>query len=410
MRPLLALILQFVATLILSSVAAAVPANQPAESLTERGKYLADAGNCYSCHTLPGAAPLSGGVPFVTPFGTIYSTNITSDRATGIGSWTAGDLRRAMREGIAVDERRLYPAFPYPAFTKVSDADIEAIYAYLRTVKAAYYIVPKNGFLFSQRWMLGLWNILFFTEGRFVPSTTQSSEWNRGAYLVEGLAHCGACHTPRSRFMAEQADKAYEGGVLQAPVAPGKIRTWSAVNLTSAKSGLAAWSISDLVKYLQTGFSPRAGSFGPMNEVIANSLRRLRSDDIHAMAVYIKSLPAARERDSEEVPREEVQAGQVTYKDHCEKCHLASGRGGMFSAPPLAGSAVVLADNPASLINVILYGPHSPPGVLSGSWETMEPYKDVLDDAQVTAVCNYVRSSWRHHAAAVTRANVAEQR
>jgi alcohol dehydrogenase (quinone), cytochrome c subunit len=374
----------------------------------QRGQYLADAGDCVSCHTQPGAQPFSGGVAFDTPFGRLYSSNITPDRATGIGTWSAADFRRAMQSGVAANGDHLFPAFPYTSFTKVSDADVAALYAFLRTVKAATYSPPKNDVLLSQRWALGLWNSLFFEEGRFSPNAAKSGEWNRGAYLVEGLGHCSACHTPRNPLMAESAGKAYAGGTLKERVSGSKNRDWSAVNLTSAKGGLAAWSVEDLAKYLATGFSRRAGTFGPMNDVIVNSLKKLSADDVHAMAVYLKSLPA--QDTAESVTPEQVSAGASIYKDRCEKCHGSSGRGGLFSGPALAGSAVAQASDPASLINVIVYGPETPKDVSFGGWETMKPYADVLDDSQVAAVSNYVRGSWGNVGGPVSAEQVTRQR
>jgi mono/diheme cytochrome c family protein len=380
------------------------------ESMVELGKYLANAGNCVSCHTRAGGAPFGGGVPFVTPFGKIYSTNITPDPLSGIGKWGVDDLRRAMHEGVAAGGYRLFPAFPYTSFTKVTDADVGAIYAYLRTLKPVRYTPPGNGLIFAQRAGLMLWNALFLHEGRFSPDATRSAEWNRGAYLVQGLAHCGECHTPRNLFMAESTRRGYAGGVLQDSVAQGsKVRRWSAVNLSSAKNGLAGWSVSDLEKYLQTGFSSRAGTFGPMNEVIVNSSKNMTPADVHAMAIYIKSLPA-QEYNGDVVSPELTKAGEKIYRDRCAKCHAASGRGGMFSGPPLAGSAVVQAEDPASLINITLYGPETPKGVSMGAWESMQPYYDVLDDSQVAAVCNYVRGSWGNRASAVFATDVAHQR
>jgi mono/diheme cytochrome c family protein len=381
----------------------------PLDTAASRGRYLADAGNCVSCHTLPGAMPFSGGVRFETPFGTLYSSNITPDPATGIGAWTADDLRRAMHEGIGAGGYRLFPAFPYPSFTKATDADIDAIYAYVRTLKAVRYTPPSSSFGFTQRWVMAPWNALFFTEGRFSPDTARSAEWNRGAYLVQGLGHCSACHTPRNLFMAETAGNAYAGGLLQDHVAQGKIRRWSAVNLTSAKTGLGAWSVNDLAKYLQTGFSARGGTFGPMNEVIVNSLKKLTAEDVRAMALYLKSLPA-QEYHGDGVTPQQASAGEAIYRDRCEKCHSASGRGGMFGGPPLAGSAVVQAEDPASLINIIIYGAETPKEVAFGAWETMQPYAEVLNDSQVAAVSNYVRGSWANLAAAVRAEDVARQR
>ena len=258
----------------------------------EQGRYLATAGNCVSCHTRPGGAPFAGGLPFVTPLGTIYSTNITPDGPTGIGTWSAADLRRAMQHGIARDGGHLFPAFPYVSFTKVSDADINAIYAYLKTLPAVRYRPPDNGLMFAMRWPMALWNGLYLKPERFAITLARSAEWNRGAYLVEGLGHCGACHTPRNLLLAELPAEAYQGGALQAAVSKGQVRRWSAVDLTSSPRGLGAWSIADLTQYFQSGVSARAGTFGPMNEVIVNSLRQLAPEDLHAIAVYLNSLPA----------------------------------------------------------------------------------------------------------------------
>jgi len=314
-----------------------------------------------------------------------------------------------MHQGIDNDGDRLFPAFPYTSFTKATNEDVDAIYAYLRTLKPVRNAPPSNGFLFAMRWPLALWDALFFNEGRFVPNATQSAEWNRGAYLVEGLGHCSACHTPRSLFMAEDSTRSYAGGIIQGEVAKGKQRRWSAVNLSSSKNGLGPWSVNDLAKYLQTGFSARAGSFGPMNEVILNSLKNLKSEDVHAVAVYLKSLPA-RDYTGATVSAEQIKAGEPIYKARCEKCHSSSGRGGMLSSPPVAGSAVVQADDPASLINIILYGPELSKDIPTGAWETMLPYGDVLDDAQIAAVANYLRGSWGNRGAPVTESEVAQQR
>jgi mono/diheme cytochrome c family protein len=384
----------------------AATANQ---SLAERGRYLADAGNCFSCHTQGRGAPYTGGVPFQTPFGTIYSTNITPDEKTGIGGWSREQFRRAMHEGIAADGSFLFPAFPYTAFTKVSDADVDAIYAFLRTLKPVSSTPPENDFIFSMRWPMRIWNSMFFKKGRFVADRAQTPEWNRGAYLVEGLGHCGACHSPRNYMMAEISEQALEGGVMADKVAHDKVRPWSAVNLTPSKNALGSWSLTDLTKYLHSGFSPRAGSFGPMNEVIVNSLKKLTAQDVRAMAVYLKSLPVKEYKGANVTP-EQAKAGAAIYEDRCEECHSASGRGGIFSAPPLAGSAIVQADNPASLINVVLYGPQLPKEVSFGAWETMPAYGDKLSDAEVVAVNNYIRGSWGNVGRPLTTEEVAAQR
>lgn len=380
-----------------------------AGSPVERGRYLADAGNCFSCHTREGGAPYAGGVAFETPFGTIYSSNITPDKKAGIGSWSAEDFRRAMHQGIAADGSPLFPAFPYTSYTRLSDADVNDIHAFLRTLEPIEYTPADNGLLFRMRWPMRIWNALFFKPGRYAANPSRDEQWNRGAYLVEGLGHCSACHTPRNYAMAEIAEQAYRGGVLLDKVAHDRRREWFAVDLTQSKNGLASWSVNDLTKYLHTGFSARAGTFGPMNEVIVNSLSKLRVEDVRAMSVYLKSLPA-REYTGPKVTQEQAQAGAAIYEERCEKCHSASGRGGIFSAPPLAGSAIVQADNPASLINVLLYGPSIPKEVSFGNWETMQGYGDKLRDEDIVAVGNYIRGSWGNVGRPLAVEDVAKQR
>jgi alcohol dehydrogenase (quinone), cytochrome c subunit len=379
------------------------------DALVERGRYVALAGNCASCHTRPGGAPYAGGVAFAAPVGTIYSSNITSSIEHGIGKWTAEDLRRALHEGIAAEGYRLFPAFPYTSFTQMTDRDVDALYAYLRTVTADKYQPPANDFLFKQRWAMAIWNGLFFEPARFKPDPKQTPEWNRGAYLVEALGHCGACHTPRNRFMAEVSANAYRGSNLREYVTADKVRDWAAVNLTSSADGLKTWPVDDLTKYLHTGFSLRGGAWGPMNEVVGNSTSRLTLEDARAMATYIKSLPQGGETKTP-VTAEQAALGQAIYHDRCEKCHGASGRGGMFSGPPLAGSAIAQSTDPDSLINAILYGATPPDGMKLGAWETMKAYADVLGDTEIANVANYVRGSWGNGAPPVDAARVARQR
>jgi mono/diheme cytochrome c family protein len=381
-----------------------------------RGAYLAAAGGCVSCHTRPGGLPFVGGRALSTPLGTIYSTNITPDRETGIGRWSADDFRRALHEGVAPDGMRLFPAFPYTSFTLISDADVDAIYAYLLSRKPVRFLPPANGVLFSFRWPLRVWNWMFFKPGRFVVQPSQSEQWNRGAYLVQSLGHCGGCHTPRTPLLAEAANAALSGGGLDDAVGDDRrIRHWSAVNLTGARQGLAAWSMDDLTRYLSAGYGPRAGMFGPMNEVFLNSLKPLAIEDLRAIALYLKSLPAL------EAPPASTAAdaadaanaakrGEGIYLEYCAKCHRASGRGGPLSGPPLAGSAIVQASDPASLINVILYGAETPAGATLGGWETMRPYATVLDDAAVAALTTYLRSGWENRATVVTAVDVKKQR
>jgi alcohol dehydrogenase (quinone), cytochrome c subunit len=377
----------------------------------EEGRYLANAGDCISCHTRPGGPPFAGGVAFETPIGVVYSSNITPDNDTGIGRWTEADLRRAMQEGVAADGHRLYPAFPYTSFTRVTDQDINAVYSYLRTVQSVRYVTPTNGLLFRQRWALMFWDLLFFEPGRYQLDPARSAEWNRGAYLVEGLGHCGACHTPRNSLMAESGVP-YSGGEIQERVTQGKIGWWSSVNLTPSPSGLGRWSAEDIANYLKVGFTQRGATFGPMNDVIVNGTRKLSAEDLRAIAAYLKSLPAWNPNTQPRPPLGVLGAGKKLYTDHCEKCHLTSGRGSLFGGPRLAGSALVQVLDPASLINVVLYGPDPPTSELGdfGSWETMKAYNTILSDAEIGAVCTYIRNSWGNAGSVVTAGEVARQR
>lgn len=399
-----------------ADAAAAPEEAAPVDPLVEKGKYLALAGNCVSCHTRPDGEPYAGGLAMKTPYaflGDIHSTNITPDPETGIGTWTEEQFIRAMQTGVAADGSHLLPAFPYTSFTKVTDDDLKAIYAFLKTLPPVKYTPPSNGPVFAL-WGLGapFWNALFFKEGRFKADPAQSDEWNRGAYLVEGLGHCSACHTPRNIFMAEKAGENLSGGALPDMVAEGKYREWSGVNLTSAKSGLGPWPVEQIAKYLKTGHSLKAGIFGPMNEVIVNSLQHLSTEDTKAMAVYLKSLPPMNESPAQTLTDEQKAAGEALYKTHCEECHLTSGRGAFLKAPPIAGSAVAQAKNPASLINAILYGAKVGKGGPTpfGAWEDMKSFADKMTDQEIATLANYVRSTWDNLGGPVSAADVAKQR
>jgi mono/diheme cytochrome c family protein len=407
------------------------PAHQSA-ALVEQGRYLATAGDCISCHTRTRGKPFSGGVPLNTPFGVIYSANITPDARDGIGAWSMLQFARAMREGIGADGRHLYPAFPYTAFTKLSDEDLEAIYAYLRSLPPVRYRPPGNEmpFPFGIRLLLAAWNALFFEPGRYAPDASRSAEWNRGAYLTLGLGHCGACHTPRNALGAERQSLALTGGVYLdeiadevvdgsiTPMDERTVRPWSAANLTPARSGLGEWSLADIAAYLKSGHSARAGAFGPMSKVVGNSTSRLRDADIHAIATYLKDLLPASQGAGRESRAELLRAGEIVYTTRCGDCHLSSGLGvpragnadPSKTAPPLAGNAALQAANPATLINIILYGAHEQTQA-DGAWPKMSGFELSvgLDDEQIAALCTYVRSSWGNQAGAVDAAAVAKQ-
>ena len=410
----------------------AAPQAATAQSLIEQGRYLAAAGDCISCHTRANGETFSGGRPLNTPFGVIYSANITPDRITGIGAWSELELARAMREGIAADGTHLYPAFPYTAYTKISDQDIHAIYAYLRSLKPVRYTPPKDKmpFPFSVRALLSGWNMMFFEPGRYVPDASQSAEWNRGAYLTQGLGHCGACHTPRNALGGERKSEALTGAeyfdeiadeVVDNKVTPmddPTVRLWASANLTPASSGLGAWTLEAIAAYLKTGHNARAAAFGPMSEVIGNSTSHLSDQDLHAIAVYLKSLLPAAQSPPGKPPADLRRAGEIVYTTRCADCHLPTGLGmpraadadASKTAPPLAGNAALQAPNPATLINVVLYGAHEAVQG-EGSWPRMSGFELSvgLDDEQIAALCTYVRSSWGNQAGAVSAAAVAKQ-
>jgi len=378
-----------------------------AETDIERGEYLVRAANCVSCHTEPGGAVFAGGVPFVTDFGTIYSTNITPDEETGIGRWSFGQFEAAMRHGVRPDGEYLYPAFPYTSFTKINDADLKALYAYFMNLRPVAAPAKRNdlGFPYNQRRLLGLWNALYLDEGEFAPDATHSEQWNRGAYLVEALAHCSACHSPRSLLGGERSDALYTGGVLQELDEERGALVRGAPNLTPSPHGLGAWSEEDIANYLRLGISSRARLMGTMNEVVLNSTRYLTEDDTRAMAVYLKSLPTGGEASAK--PGEAVMAlGAKQYDIHCGTCHLPTGLGSDDTAPPLAGSAFVQAPNASSLIDLVLNGPRLPvegpsEAYQSRPWKSMKPFAQKLSDEQAAALLTFVRNSWRNSAKAV---------
>ena len=380
----------------------------------ERGKYLALAGNCASCHTTENGEFMAGGLPFETPFGKIYSTNITPDSGTGIGNWTGEQFLDSMRRGVRPNGEHLYPVFPYTAFTKITNEDVAALFAYLKSIPAIRQETKENevSFPFNQRWLMSVWKMVYFDERVYETDKSKSAEWNRGAYLVNALAHCSACHSPRNLLGAENSDMAMTGGVFFDKVPSGSVRPWSSPNLTSAPSGLGLWVHEEVTAYLRTGRNSFVETFGPMNEVIMNSTRNLNDGDINAMTIYLKSLPS-KETDTGSTANNKVLGmGRTLYNLHCGTCHLPTGLGDEEVAPRLAGgSLVVQTSNPASFINVILDGPESPDPPLPAKWRNpMEDFRYLLDDEEIAALASYVRNSWGNTAGKVTAKQVAKQR
>lgn len=382
--------------------------------LLARGEYLVTAANCASCHTTDTGEFMAGGLAFETTFGTVYSTNITPDHETGIGTWSEWDFLNSLRHGVRPNGEHLYPAFPYTAYTKATDEDIAAMYAYLQSIEPVRQPAPENRlrFPFNQRYLLAFWKALYFNPGSYEQAGDQSEQWNRGAYLVEALAHCSACHTPRNALGAEIRAVHMSGGEYLDRVGSGEYRAWSAPNLTSYERGLALWPRKDLEGYLKTARNEFLESFGPMNEVIINSTRYLEDRDLSAMATYLQSLPAVSDPEGTSPDAQLMGRGRTIYNLHCGTCHLPTGEGDPEMAPRLnRGSLVVQDENPASMINAILYGPHLPNSPLAPKWrDPMEGFQYLLDDDEVAAVATFIRHSWDNSAGIVTAEQVARQR
>jgi mono/diheme cytochrome c family protein len=363
---------------------------QAQQSPVQRGEYLARAGDCISCHTAKGGAPYAGGLRMDTPFGYLLAPNITPDPETGIGTWTADDFYRALHDGVNKHGQDMYPVMPYDFYTKVTRADSDAIFAYLKSLPPVRNSVDVNHlrFPFDLRWSMVAWRELYFDEGSYKPDPTQSAAWNRGAYLVEGLGHCSACHSPRNVMGAIEKDKAFTGATIDG---------WFALNLTEKmKTGLGDWTVDQITTYLKSGANKgKSTAFGPMAEVVHNSLQYLTDADLKAMAEYLKSLPpnsALRTGHAEADPTR--QAGAKLYVDNCMACHQSKGRGipGVF--PPLAGNGAIVAPLPNDIIKVVLAGIPARNGYIA-----MPPFAARLTDQQIADIANYVRTSWGNAAA-----------
>lgn len=391
---------------------ASPPAIDTLAASVERGQYLATISNCATCHTTKDGQPFAGGVRFQTPFGVLYSTNITMDEATGIGRWSFEDFHASMRHGVRPDGTQLYPAFPYPSFAKLTDSDIASLYLYMKTIEAVSAPARENDLDFPYNLRVGLraWNRLFHDASAYVGDPARPAEWNRGAYLVQGPAHCGACHSPRNLLGAERNELALSGGTFHDAVDKHKYRQWSAVNLTSASAGLGAWSIDEIVSYLKEGESARAVVHGPMTEVVMNSTRHLDDADVRAIATYLKELPALESGSGKTPDEKQLKAGEVVYTVHCGTCHLPTGLGDEVMGVTLAGNAIVQADDPSSLINVVLYGPRLPPPPFISDRTRMKPFGKRLSDEDIANLTTYVRASFGNQAGAVTAAQVKRQR
>lgn len=383
------------------------------DELVSRGAYLARAGDCMACHTTRGGAPYAGGRAIRTPFGSLHSPNITPDPETGIGSWSADDFWRALHNGKSKDGSLLYPAFPYPNYTRITRADADAMYAYFRTVAPVRQESKEAElrFPFNLRPLLAFWRALYFRPGEFSPDTNRDAEWNRGAYLVQGPGHCNACHTPRNAFGATQEKLDLSGAMIP-------MLDWYASSLTGgSEAGLGDWDEQHLADLLKTGISARGAVSGPMAEVVRESLQHLDESDIRAMVTYLKSLPRSTVPGPDETqpandPTNEktLKHGAALYEKHCVDCHKASGAGEPPHYPALAGNRALMLASPVNAIRAVLHGGYPPSTEGNPRPYGMPPFAAILSDEEAAAVVSYVRNAWGNHAPMVKAGQINRYR
>ncbi|HZL32251.1 MAG TPA: cytochrome c [Pseudolabrys sp.] len=389
-------------------LAGAAQAADTSFATIERGRNLVNAGDCVACHTQKdGGRSFAGGRAIETPFGIIYSPNITPDPETGIGAWSDEDFYRALHEGRRPDGTRLYPAFPYPYFTKMTRDDVMAIRAYLNTLPAvknrrreAALTWPLN-----HRTVMRGWDWMFFKPGAFKPDPNKSAEWNRGAYLVQGAGHCGACHTPKNALGGDKTDQALQGGAVQ---------NWFAPKIAgNMRDGTGAWSVDDIVEYLKTGRNKHSGTAGLMAEVVQDSTSKLPDTDLKAIATYIKDVdggpnpPPPPEREKSD-PK--TVAGAAIFADSCSACHAPDGKGVPHMFPPLEHNANVQQRDPTTVIRVILQGAQTAATDAKPTPFAMPAFNWKLKDDQIAAVATYVRNAWGNHAPPVDPGQVRDMR
>jgi mono/diheme cytochrome c family protein len=377
-----------------------------------RGEYLARAGDCTACHTAPEGRLFAGGRAMPTPFGTLYTSNITPDPETGIGKWTADDFYKTMHGGRFPDGGLIYPAMPFASYTKVTRADSDAIFAYLRSIPP---VNQKNRphdlrFPYDNRQLILGWRTLFFSEGEFKPDPSKSAEYNRGAYLVEGLGHCGMCHSPINALGGTSQSDAFKGGLIP-------MQNWYAPSLTSSReAGLGDWSIKDITDLLQTGVSNRGVVYGPMAEVVHNSLQYLNDDDIRAMAVYLKGIsePSPPPPSSSALPTTEtsllISLGRTVYDKNCANCHGKQGEGKPPHWPPLANNQSIEMQSAVNPIRMVLNGGYPPGTAGNPKPYGMPPFAGLLSDNEVAAVVSFIRTAWGNRGAPVSAREANELR
>lgn len=371
----------------------------------EHGHYLAVVGDCGACHTLPGSGhDMAGGRPIETPFGLLIAPNITPDPQTGIGAWTDDEFVDALTKGVGRNGTHLYPAMPYTYYTKLSRDDALAIRAYLNTLPAVHNAVEPDQLPFplSIRASMTAWDWLFFKPASFEPVAGKSAEWNRGAYLAEGLSHCGMCHTPKNFLGADRNGERLQGYALQG---------WFAPNITNdSRLGLGSWSVDDVVAYLKNGHNKFSAATGPMSETLNLSTSHMEDSDLKAIAIYLKDNSGQEKSVSSEPDRTTMKAGAQIYADECSGCHTGNGKGVPNMFPSLNGSAVVQQTDPTSLLHVVLRGARSVGTVNAPTAPAMPSFSWVLTDDQIANVLTFIRNAWGNKAPTVTASQVKNER
>jgi mono/diheme cytochrome c family protein len=377
----------------------------PNAAQLRHGQYLVRMGDCLSCHLRADGEPFAGGLGLNTPFGVIYSSNISSDPNQGIGNWTPEQFYHAMHDGIGGHGQHLYPAFPYPWFRNLSRDDDDALLAYLKTTPPVAYRPPDNQLIFPMniRASVSVWNLLSLRQEPVAqPPQGAGPEWSHGETLVRGAGHCSACHTPRNLLGADKKSRDFQGGLLDNFVAPdltGNMRT-----------GLGRWSVDDITEYLRTGRNARAAAGGPMGDVVTYSTSLITEEDRHAIAVYLKSLPASADVEVATPDAASMKRGAAIFSDACTACHLENAVGQPTMFPPLGNNAVAQQNDPTSVLHIILAGVRVGPSPTRPSPLTMPSFAWKLTDQQVADVSTYVRNSWGNRAPAVTAAQAAKLR
>jgi mono/diheme cytochrome c family protein len=378
-----------------------------AEAELARGAYLARAGNCRHCHTARGAADFAGGRALETPFGTVFSSNLTPDRATGIGGWSSQDFWQAMHHGRSKDGRWLLPAFPYSEFTRISRDDSDALFAWLSSQAPVRHPNRDHALTwpYNSQWALGVWRALYFRPGTFQPDAARTEQWNRGAYLVQGLGHCSACHAARNAMGASTDAAALAGGLIP-------MRNWYAPSLaSSAEAGVQDWAPREIVQLLQTGVSARGWASGPMAEVVLHSTQYLTDVDLAAMARYLKDLPTRAPTapviaDAALVDPAAPQEGAKLYERHCAACHGEAGQGVPGAYPALAGNRAVTMASSTNLVQTVLNGGFAAATAGNPRPFGMPPFALSLSDHEVAAVLSHIRSAWGNRGGEVSRHDV----